>query len=210
MSSLQNNIEHLVREKLAVTDAGHDWWHAVRVRNNAMKIAEQEGGDLLVIEVAALIHDLVDDKFFEPEEAIQDVGFFLAEQGLDNDRINQVVEIITTMSFSKELEGLKVTSLESRIVQDADRLDAIGAIGIARAFSYGGHKQREMYNPDIAPVKHADASSYRNNGGHTINHFYEKLLFLKDKMKTAAGRQMAQQRHGFMEAYLEQFYAEWG
>ena len=203
-------LETWVQQKLASVDAGHDWWHAVRVRNNALKIAEKEGGNKLIIETATLIHDLVDDKFFNPDKAEKEIAEKLNSLSFKQDDINHILQIITSMSFSKELDGNSFDSLEFRIVQDADRLDAIGAIGIARTFSYGGHKGREFYNPEIPFNEVSSKEEYRTGATPTINHFYEKLLKLKNMMKTSTGKVMAEERHQFMEKYLEQFFKEWG
>ena len=209
MSDLLKNLEPEIRQRLSVTDAGHDWWHAVRVKNNAFKIAEKEGGNKRIIEAAALVHDLVDDKFFDPQQAESELKVMLEQQGFSEKETEHVLNIITQMSFSKELEGTSFDSLEFRIVRDADRLDAIGAIGIARTFSYGGHKGREFYNPGIPPAAVTTKDEYRNSTSPTINHFYEKLLKLKDLMKTPAGKQMAEERHAFMEQFLKHFFTEW-
>ncbi len=204
------HLEQWVKEKLSSVDAGHDWWHAIRVRNNALKIAKQEGGNIPVIETAAIIHDLVDDKFFNPAKAQKEIIEYLNRQSVKEKDIEHILHIINSMSFSKELDGNNFDSLEFRIVQDADRLDAIGAIGIARTFSYGGHKGREFYNPDIPFEDVLSKHQYRNSIAPTINHFYEKLLKLKNLMKTATGKALAEERHCFMEKYLEQFFREWG
>ncbi len=203
-------LETWVKQKLTSVDAGHDWWHAVRVRNSALKIAEKEGGNRLIIETASLVHDLVDDKFFNPDKAEKEIAEKLNSLSFKQDDINHILQIITSMSFSKELDGNSFDSLEFRIVQDADRLDAIGAIGIARTFSYGGHKGREFYNPEIPFKEVSSKQEYRTGATPTINHFYEKLLKLKGLMKTATGKAMADERHLFMERYLEQFFKEWG
>ena len=203
-------LETWVKQKLTSVDAGHDWWHAVRVRNSALKIAEKEGGNIPVIETASLVHDLVDDKFFNPADAEKEIAEKLNSLSIKHDDIDHIVQIITSMSFSKELDGNSFDSLEFRIVQDADRLDAIGAIGIARTFSYGGHKGREFYNPEIPFREVSSKQQYRTGTSPTINHFYEKLLKLKNMMKTSTGKAMAEERHLFMKLYLEQFFKEWG
>jgi uncharacterized protein len=207
---MNNSLEQFVKEKLSSVDAGHDWWHAVRVRNNAMEIATKEGGNIQIIKTAALIHDLVDDKFFDPAKAQKEIIKYLKQQDVKEEEIKHILQIINSMSFSKELDGINFDSLEFRIVQDADRLDAIGAIGIARAFNYGGHKGRELYNPEIPFEDVLSKHQYRSSTTATINHFYEKLLKLKDLMKTPTGKAMAKKRHSFMEKYLEHFFMEWG
>ncbi|NPA37344.1 MAG: HD domain-containing protein [Chlorobi bacterium] len=201
--------EDWVKDKLSSTDAGHDWWHAVRVRNNAVKIAEKEGGNLKIIETAALIHDLIDDKFFETDNALKQIEVKLKSLSYSEEEIKHIINIITSMSFSKELEGSSFDSPEFRVVQDADRLDAIGAIGIARAFSYGGHKKRAFYDPAVPIDEPVSKEQYRKSTAPTINHFYEKLLKLRNMMKTTTGKEMAQERHIFMEKFLEQFFKEW-
>lgn len=204
---LQKTAE-FVKQKLEGEGTGHDWWHIYRVWQNAKTIALSEGGNLFVIELAALLHDIADHKFHNGDETVGPkvaTGFLLSMQ-LDQDTILKVIQIMQEISFSK---GLKPSSLEGLIVQDADRLDAIGAIGIARAFAYGGFKQREIYNPEIPPVEYATKEEYKKNTNPTLNHFYEKLLLLKNMMNTQEGKKMAAQRHQFMESYLEQFYLEW-
>ncbi len=202
-------LEQWVRQKLSATDSGHDWWHAVRVRNNARKISTEEGGNIRIIETASLIHDLVDEKFFVPGKAEKEIRSKLKNFEFTKDEIGHILSIITSMSFSKELDGSGFDSLEFRIVQDADRLDAIGAIGIARAFSYGGHKGREFYDPEIPFTEITSKQESRNSTSPTINHFYEKLLKLKDLMKTPTGKKMAEERHVFMKQFLDQFFKEW-
>lgn len=201
-----------VRETLADAEGGHDWWHIHRVWLNAKKIAESEVADMLVIELAALLHDIVDSKFHGGDEEIgpSTAGKFLSGLNLDEDTIVHVQQIIRNISFKSGFDKNLFHSKELEIVQDADRLDAIGAIGIARAFSYGGFKGREIYNPEIAPNLNMTKEEYKNSASPSINHFYEKLLLLKDKMNTATGKQMAAQRHQFMEMYLQQFFDETG
>lgn len=203
-------IEEWAQHKLSECDAGHDWWHIVRVRNNARLIHEKEGGEWHIILLAVLLHDIADDKFFDEVEALMLIEKKLQEVNIPSTTIDHVIRIIQHMSFSKQWIDSGFSSVELNVVQDADRLDAIGAIGIARAFSYGGHKGRDFYNPNIAPQQFTDSESYRNNSSHTINHFYEKLLQLKDLMNTKTAKKMAQERHRFMEQYLKQFFKEWG
>lgn len=203
-------LELWVQQKLTSIEAGHDWWHAVRVRNNAIKISEIEGGNIQVIETAALVHDLVDDKFFNPASTKKEIDIKLKSLSFEQNDIDHILHIISSISFSQELDGSSFDSLEFRIVQDADRLDAIGAIGIARTFSYGGHKGREFYNPETPFEKVSSKQKYRKSTTPTINHFYEKLLKLKEMMKTSTGKTMAKERHDFMELYLEHFFNEWG
>ena len=200
-----------VKEKLANAEGGHDWWHIERVYNNALSIAKSEKADLLTVSLAALLHDIADSKFNDgneeigPEIAIK----FLQSIQVDQEIITHVENIIRNISFKGGNFTKTFTSTELSVVQDADRLDAIGAIGIARAFNYGGFKNREIYNPNIVPDLQMTKEVYKNSAAPTINHFYEKLLLLKNKMNTPAGRSMAEERHLFMETFLQQFYQEW-
>jgi uncharacterized protein len=200
-----------VRTTLQGAEAGHDWWHINRVWNNAKLIAQTEQVDMLIVELAALLHDIADAKFHGGDEEIgpRTAGNFLKTLNLDDALIEHVQQIIRHMSFKASFGEQIFISKEMEVVQDADRLDAIGAIGIARAFTYGGYKNREMYNPDVPPNLNMSKEEYKNTSAPTINHFYEKLLLLTDKMNTATGKQIAQQRHDFMLQYLEQFYGEW-
>lgn len=200
-----------VKKTLAGAEAGHDWFHIERVYKTAIHINQAEQGDELVVALAALLHDIADSKFNGGDEEIGPrlAGDFLRSLELDPDIIVHVQEIIRNLSFKASLGTITFTSKELDIVQDADRLDAIGAIGIARAFTYGGFKNRVLYDPEIKPQQYADKEAYKNTVAPTVNHFYEKLLLLKDLMKTSAGKQMAEERHQFMLTYLDQFYAEW-
>ena len=209
MQLIDKTIE-FVKTTLKNAEGGHDWWHIHRVWNNAKKIAETEQADLLVVELAALLHDIADSKFHNGDEEIgpKTAGDFLRSEQVDENIIEHVQQIIRHMSFKASLGNVGFHSAELAIVQDADRLDAIGAIGIARAFSYGGFKGREIYDPEVKPDLHMSKEAYKNSTAPTINHFYEKLLLLKDKMNTETGKKMAEQRHAFMESYLDQFYSE--
>ena len=211
MQSLIEKTIEFVKQELQHAEAGHDWWHIERVWKSAKAIAKEENVDLLVVEFAALLHDIADAKFHGGDEEIgpQKAGDFLNSIAVDEALVIHVQEIIRNMSFKSSLGELKFSSPEMLVVQDADRLDAIGAIGIARAFTYGGFKNRELYNPAIKPVVKQSKETYKNTTAPTINHFYEKLLLLKDKMNTETGKRIAQERHAFMEAYLDQFYGEW-
>ena len=204
---LQQTIDY-VQKKLKGEGTGHDWWHIYRVWQNAKTIAQKEGGNQFVIELAALLHDIADHKFHNGDESVgpKVASEFLNSLSVSTKIINRVILIMKEISFSKEMLP---SSLEGKIVQDADRLDAIGAIGIARTFAYGGYKEREIYNPNIPPTKYATKEDYKKNTNPTINHFYEKLLLLKDLMNTTTAKAMARERHIFMENYLEQFYLEW-
>lgn len=200
-----------VKSRLDGEGSGHDWWHIYRVWKTAVNIGEKESADLFVIQLAALLHDIADWKFHSGDDS---VGPKLAREWLekldvDENIISHVCEIIKEISFKGAGVKSKIKTKEGMVVQDADRLDAIGAIGIARAFAYGGHKGREIYNPKIKPKKHETFEQYKNNKGTTINHFYEKLLLLKDLMNTPSARKIAEERHKFMEQYLDRFFKEW-
>ncbi|SFA49510.1 uncharacterized protein SAMN04488511_108116 [Pedobacter suwonensis] len=208
--SIQKTID-FVKKTLANAEAGHDWFHIERVFKTAQTINQQENGDELVVCFAALLHDIADPKFNNGDEELGPnmAASFLSSIDIDADIIAHVKLIIQNMSFKNSFDGAGFTSRELQIVQDADRLDAIGAIGIARAFTYGGFKNRVLYDPAILPEKHLNKESYKNTTAPTINHFYEKLLLLKDLMNTGAGKAMATERHDFMLLYLEHFYKEW-
>lgn len=203
-----------VKETLEGAEGGHDWFHIKRVHNNAKLIAEGEDVDLFIVELGALLHDIADAKFHNGDESIgpQKAAAFLRSLKVEEEIIEHIEHIIRFVSFKTSLDqkgSNKFQSNELKVVQDADRLDAIGAIGIARAFNYGGFKNRSLYNPDIRPDLHQDKETYKNSKAPTINHFYEKLLLLKDKMNTETARRIAQKRHEFMQQYLQQFYNEW-
>ena len=200
-----------VKSKLNNAEGGHDWFHIERVYKNALSIADNESCNLTVVKLAALLHDIADSKFHNGDETIgpKIAREFLESKNLDEATIEHVILIIENMSFKGGNFEKKFSSIELDIVQDADRLDAMGAIGIARAFNYGGFKNRPLYNPNIAPNLHLSKEEYKNSVSPTINHFYEKLLLLKDKMNTETGKQIAQERHHYMEGFLSQFYAEW-
>jgi len=210
---LINNTLQFVKITLADAEGGHDWFHIERVWNNSKLIAASENVNLLVVELGALLHDIADAKFNDGDEHIgpKKARIFLESQQVDDSMITHIENIIKYISFKSGLEvgGVKFTSKELEVVQDADRLDAIGAIGIARAFNYGGFKNRTLYNPNIAPQLNIDKETYKNSQAPTINHFYEKLLLLKDKMNTETGKKLAQKRHEFMVRYLDQFFEEW-
>ncbi|TSJ43921.1 HD domain-containing protein [Mucilaginibacter corticis] len=209
-AAIINKTTKFVQDTLKNAEGGHDWWHIYRVWTNAKLIAQTEQADQLTIELAALLHDIADSKFHNGDEEIgpKTAGDYLQSINIDADVILHVQNIIRYMSFKSGFDKPVFHSPELAIVQDADRLDAIGAIGIARAFSYGGFKGREIYNPEIKPDLNVSKEAYKNTTAPTINHFYEKLLLLKDKMNTETGKKLAQQRHAFMENYLEQFYFE--
>ena len=224
-NEVKENLEEKTKFLFEHEGTGHDWHHINRVRNNALKIAKAEnsakastpeeakaeGADLFVVEVAALLHDIADHKFYNhdltvgPERARE----MVLEETHDTELADRIATIVSEISFKGAGVETPVSSLEAAVVQDADRLDALGAIGIARAFAYGGHKNRPIYDPEVQSTLHDNFEDYAKKGTHTINHFYEKLLLLKDRMNTTTGKQMAAERHRFMEEYLEQFYAEW-
>ncbi|MEO1010718.1 MAG: HD domain-containing protein [Bacteroidota bacterium] len=203
-----------VKETLTDAEGGHDWFHIQRVFQNAILIAKEEKVDLPIVSLGALLHDIADAKFHDGDETM---GPKLAEDFLNSLKVRKqtiahVVKIIENISFKNSLEkkpGRKFNSKEFQVVQDADRLDAIGAIGIARAFNYGGFKNRKLYDPDIPPLPGLSKEAYKKSTAPTLNHFYEKLLLLKDMMHTDTGKRLAQERHRFMLDYLEQFYREW-
>lgn len=211
MRSSIDKTADFVRKQLAQAEAGHDWWHILRVWNHVKLLLQHESGDRLVCELAALLHDIADSKFHGGDETIgpRVAGEFLDGIGVDTSIIIHVKHIISNLSYKVSLGTPSFHSKELAIVQDADRLDAMGAIGIARAFHYGGYKNRELYNPDILPNPGQHKESYKSSTAPTINHFYEKLLLLKDKMNTATARRLAEERHQFMVQYLEQFHQEW-
>jgi len=207
---IENTIT-FVKNQLQNTESGHDWFHVERVYKNAMLIAKTESCNLLVVQLAALLHDIADSKFHNGDETIgpKTAKTFLESQNVDEETIVHVVKIIENLSFKGGNFQKTFHSKELDIVQDADRLDAIGAIGIARTFNYGGFKNREIYNPEIAPNLSMSKEEYKNSTAPTINHFYEKLLLLRDLMITETAKKIATQRHQFMETFLAQFYAEW-
>ena len=202
-----------VKKELKNAEGGHDWFHIARVFKNSILISKDEKVDVFVVSLAALLHDIADPKFYNGDETVgpKVATKFLKEQEVHEQIINHVVHIIKHISFKNSFDKAseKFTSIELKVVQDADRLDAIGAIGIARCFNYGGFKNRGLYDPEIIPNLNMTKEQYKKSDAPTINHFYEKLLLLKDKMNTASGKKIAVERHSFMETYLQQFYDEW-
>lgn len=200
-----------VKETLRNAEGGHDWFHIQRVFKTSQTIAKNENVDLLIVSLGALLHDIADSKFHNGDETIgpKIAKQFLESLGIENEIIKHVILIIENISFKGGNETQKFTSPELDVVQDADRLDAIGAVGIARCFNYGGFKNRALYDPEIKPNLNMSKEEYKNSTAPTINHFYEKLLLLKDRMNTKTGKRLAQQRHNFMEQFLDQFYQEW-
>ena len=210
MTIIDNTIL-FVKQQLENAEGGHDWFHIERVYKNALLIAEGEDCDLIVVKLGALLHDIADSKFHGGDETVgpKTARTFLESQNVKEDIILHVIAIIENISFKGGNFEKKFNSKELEIVQDADRLDAIGAIGIARTFNYGGFKNRPLYNPNIQPNMNMNKEEYKNSESPTLNHFYEKLLLLKDKMNTETGKKIAQKRHDFMVTFLSQFYAEW-
>jgi uncharacterized protein len=206
-----NNTIAFVKNQLADAEGGHDWFHIERVYKNALLISKNETVDTFIVELGALLHDIADSKFHNGDETVGPklAREFLFKQNVDSKVIEHVINIIENISFKGGNEAQKFRSPELDVVQDADRLDAIGAIGIARCFNYGGFKNRGLYNPEIKPNLNMSKAEYKTSSAPTINHFYEKLLLLKDKMNTETGKKIALARHQFMEQYLKQFYSEW-
>ncbi len=209
--SIIKKTEEYIRKALEGEGTGHDWWHVYRVRKNAVHLCNGEDADLFVVQLGALLHDIADWKFnggddsVRPRKARERLEKFQVEEEV----IAHVCEIIREVSFKGAGVSTRMQTKEGMIVQDADRLDALGAIGIARTFAYGGYKGREIYNPDIKPERHETFEQYKTKTGPSINHFYEKLLLLKDLMNTKTAKDVAKQRHEFMEQYLDRFYKEW-
>ncbi len=210
--SVLNKIEELVKNKFQNESSGHDWWHIYRVWKISTKIAEFENADIFIVQLSALLHDIADWKFHDGN---QDIGYQTAEKilkdlNIEEDIIEKVKYIVKNISFKgAKVNHPKMETIEGMIVQDADRLDAIGALGIARAFACGAHKNQVIYDPNIKPILHDNIDAYFKSQNPTINHFYEKLLLLKDMMNTQTGKKLAQERHDFMQIYLNQFYKEW-
>lgn len=202
---------HFVKDKLSGAEGGHDWFHIQRVFKNALLISEGEKVNLFIVSLGALLHDIADSKFHDGDETVgpKVAREFLNTLKINNDVIEHVIKIIENISFKGGNTYQKFKSPELDVIQDADRLDAIGAIGIARCFNYGGFKNRALYDPDIAPNLTMSKEEYKSSKAPTINHFYEKLLLLKDRMNTQTGKELAGKRHVFMEQFLEQFYKEW-
>ncbi|AZJ33113.1 uncharacterized protein SAMN05444344_1104 [Tenacibaculum mesophilum] len=207
---IQNTIE-FVKETLKGAEGGHDFFHIERVYKNALLIAKNENVDEFVVSLGALLHDIADSKFHNGDETVgpQKARVFLESQQVLEEIITHIEKIITNISFKGGNFKQSFTSPELNVIQDADRLDAVGAVGIARCFNYGGFKNRELYNPEIPPNLKMTKEEYKKSTAPTINHFYEKLLLLKDKMNTTTGKAIAEQRHAYMEGFLEQFYKEW-
>lgn len=211
-SKIIQNTLSFVKDILKDAEGGHDFFHVERVYKNALLIAKEEKVDLFIVSLGALLHDIADSKFYNGDESIgpKKARTFLEGEQVNEEIIVHIENIIQYISFKSSFSsGKKFTSPELDVIQDADRLDAIGAIGIARCFNYGGFKNRQLYNPEIAPNLQMSKEEYKKSTAPTINHFYEKLLLLKEKMNTKAGRKIAHERHVYMENFLAQFYAEW-
>ncbi len=207
-----NKTAEFVKAKFESEATGHDWWHMYRVWQLSINIAKHESGvDRLTLELAALLHDIADWKFHDGdmEAGPKAAREWLEKLDVDNSTIEHIENIIRNVSFKGAGVPSSMTTIEGKIIHDADKLDAIGAIGIARTFAYGGSHKRPLYDPSIKPKNHADFKAYKNDAGPTVNHFYEKLLLLKDRMYTATAKKMAASRHEYMERYLKEFYAEW-
>ncbi len=207
---IQKTID-FVKEVLSNAEGGHDWWHINRVWKLSKHIAQTENVDNFVVELGALLHDIADSKFRDGDEKIgpRKAREFLSSLNIEEDAITHIENIISNISFKGGKHTQKFKSSELDVVQDADRLDAMGAIGVARTFNYGGHKGREIYNPEIKPNLNMTKEEYKNSSAPTLNHFYEKLLLLKDRMNTNTGKSMAEHRHKYMEQFLDEFYKEW-
>jgi uncharacterized protein len=203
--------EAFARERMHGDGSGHDWWHVDRVRNTALRLAAAEGADAYVVELAALLHDVWDHKLHGGDSTVapREVRAWLLDAGAAAEVAEHVAEIVRDLSFKGAGVATPMRTLEGAVVQDADRLDAMGAVGIGRAFAFGGSRGRPMHDPDAAPAQHPSFEAYSSAEGTTLNHFPEKLLLLRDRMNTAAGRRTAEERHRFMEAFLERFVAEW-
>lgn len=201
----------MIRDRLDGEGTGHDWWHVERVRRLALRIAKEEGANLVIVELGALLHDVADHKFHDGDETAGPNASreWLCRYGVDPEIVEAVVGIVQQVSFKGAGVPDRVSSLEGKVVQDADRLDALGAIGIARTFAYGGFRKQTLWDPDVPPVLHASFDAYKKSSSPTINHFYEKLLLLKDRMHTRTGKRLAEARHALMERFLEAFFAEW-
>lgn len=210
-STLIDNTVRFVKETLKNAEGGHDWFHIERVYKNALRIASEEKVNTLIVALSALLHDIADSKFHNGDDTIgpQMAANFLHTQEISEEDLQHIVHIVANVSFKGGNDTKTFHSKELEVVQDADRLDALGAIGIARTFNYGGYKNRKLYDPSIPPKLNMTPEEYKISNAPTINHFYEKLLLLKDRMNTITGKQLAEERHQYMESFLTQFYAEW-
>ena len=210
-----NRVERVasrIKARFLAENTGHDWYHIQRVRRLAQQIAAEEGAAAEVVELAALVHDIADWKFHGGDDSVgpREARLLLAEEEVPEAVIAAVVDIVASISYKGAGVADRMASLEGRCVQDADRLDALGAIGIARCFAYGGHAGRLIHDPAVKPVLHASAEAYKTAQGTSLNHFYEKLLLLRDRMHTDSGRRLAEERHRYLEDFVARFLAEWG
>lgn len=203
------DTKQMVKDKLMNEGTGHDWYHIERVWKTASKLADKEQANSFIVELAALLHDLIDDKLVKDKgQAVQEVEYWLEGAGVSSSDADRIMDIIQSISF-KGGNGRKLTSLEAQIVQDADRLDAIGAIGIARCFAYAGSKGNLLFDPELSVREEMTEKEYREGPSSAVHHFYEKLLKLKERMNTDTAKELAEERHAFMEDYLMQFFEEW-
>jgi len=204
------NTTEFIKKEFANETSGHDWWHIYRVWKDSIELAKQEKCDLFIVEMAALLHDLSDFKFIEKEEGKNKIIAWLKKQELDSEQIERILEVVEDISFKGAESESKIRSREAAVVQDADRLDAIGAVGIARAFAYGGKVGRPLYDPSVKATMHKSFEDYKKHGNSsTVNHFYEKLLLLGDRLNTESAKKVAEKRHKYMEQFLDEFYKEW-
>jgi uncharacterized protein len=211
MSSTMQRVENVVRQKLLGESTGHDWYHADRVRRTALAIGAREDADLEIVELAALVHDIADPKLNngDPEVGVHEVIRLLRAEGVAQASIDKVVKIITTMSFKGAGVKTPMATIQGEVVQDADRLDALGAIGIARCFAYGGHHGESVHDPTVSPALHQSAEEYKSAKTTSLNHFHEKLYLLKDRMNTVSARTLAEDRDRYMRAFEERLRVEW-
>lgn len=210
-SALIERVAAQIRRRFVGESSGHDWYHIQRVWKLTQQIAAREGANLEIAELGALVHDIADWKFCAGDETVgpREARRLLSDEGVPGDLIEAVTDIVATISFKGAGVTTAMKTLEGQCVQDADRLDAMGAIGIARCFAYGGHAGRAMYDPDVHPTMHATAEAYKSAKGTSLNHFHEKLFLLKDRMNTASGRAMAEERHRYMKEFVDRFLHEW-
>ena len=210
-SALIERVAAQIRRRFVGESSGHDWYHIQRVWKLTQQIAAREGANLEIAELGALVHDIADWKFCAGDETVgpREARRLLSDEGVPGDVIEAVADIVATISFKGAGVTTAMKTLEGQCVQDADRLDAMGAIGIARCFAYGGHAGRAMYDPDVHPTMHATAEAYKSAKGTSLNHFHEKLFLLKDRMNTASGRAMAEERHRYMMEFVDRFLHEW-
>ena len=202
--------KEFVKEKLYGEGSGHDWFHIERVYNLSRYLAEKENADSFIVEMAALLHDIDDWKFSSGNDTnTTNTEVFLRKIQVNEEELIKIIKIINTISFKGGVVDSSQETIEGKVVQDADRLDAIGAIGIARTFAYGGNKNRVIYDPNIKPINFTSLEEVKSENNHTVNHFYEKLLKLKDLMNTKSAKEIAEKRHNYMEEFLNEFYSEW-